>query len=97
VDWYANFAVSNYAAFGLDYAIIMGYDYYYSGSSTPGPVAPLFSSAQWIGASSWCSVNYSMNYYLGQGISDQQADAGRAVLRAALGGRQHEPGRVQPG
>jgi spore germination protein YaaH len=68
VDWYANFAVSNYAAFGMDYAIIMGYDYYYSGSSTPGPVAPLFSSAQWIGASSWCSVNYSMNYYLGKGI-----------------------------
>ena len=69
VDWYANFAVSNYAAFGLDYAIIMGYDYYYSGSGTPGPVAPLFSSAQWIGASSWCSVNYSMNYYLGKGIT----------------------------
>ena len=69
VDWYANFAVSNYAAFGLDYAIIMGYDYYYSGSATPGPVAPLYSSAQWIGASSWCSVNYSMNYYLGKGIA----------------------------
>ncbi|MDD4677565.1 MAG: glycosyl hydrolase family 18 protein, partial [Candidatus Cloacimonetes bacterium] len=69
VDWYANFAVSNYAAFDLDYAIIMGYDYYYSGSSTPGPNAPLYSSAQWIGASSWCSVNYSMNYYLGKGIS----------------------------
>jgi spore germination protein YaaH len=68
VDWYANFAVSNYAAFGMDYAIIMGYDYYYSGSGTPGPVAPLTSSAQWIGASSWCSVNYSMNYYLGKGI-----------------------------
>lgn len=69
VDWYANFAVSNYAAFGLDYAIVMGYDYYYSGSGTPGPVAPLYSSAQWIGASSWCSVNYSMNYYLGKGIT----------------------------
>jgi spore germination protein YaaH len=69
VDWYANFAVSNYAAFGLDYAIIMGYDYYYSGSGTPGPVAPLYSSAQWIGASSWCSVNYSMNTYLSKGIS----------------------------
>ncbi len=69
VDWYANFAVSNYAAFGMDYAIVMGYDYYYSGSGTPGPVAPLTSSAQWIGASSWCSVNYSMNYYLGKGIA----------------------------
>ncbi|NCA82235.1 MAG: hypothetical protein EOM72_05765 [Opitutae bacterium] len=68
VDWYANFAVSNYHAFGLNYAIVMGYDYYYSGSGTPGPVAPLMSSAQWIGASSWCSVNYSMNYYLGKGI-----------------------------
>lgn len=69
VDWYADFAVSNYDRCGLDYAIIMGYDYYYSGSATPGPNAPLYSSAQWIGASSWCSVNYSMNYYLGKGIS----------------------------
>ena len=69
VDWYANFAVSNYDRFGLDYAIVMGYDYYYAGSGTPGPVAPLYSSAQWIGASSWCSANYSMNYYLGKGIS----------------------------
>ncbi|MGD9780668.1 MAG: glycosyl hydrolase family 18 protein, partial [Kiritimatiellia bacterium] len=71
VDWYANFAVSNYTTAGinLDYAVVMGYDYYYSGSGTPGPVAPLTSSAQWIGASSWCSVNYSMNYYLGKGIT----------------------------
>ncbi len=69
VDWYANYAVSNLDKAGLDCAIIMGYDYYYSGSGTPGPVAPLTSSAQWIGASSWCSVNYAMNYYLGKGIS----------------------------
>lgn len=69
VDWYADFDVASYNAFGLDYAIIMGYDYYYSGSTTPGPNAPLYSSAQWVGASSWCSVNYSMNYYLGKGIS----------------------------
>lgn len=69
VDWYADFNVAAYDAFGLDYAIIMGYDYYYSGSSTPGPNAPLYSSAQWIGASSWCSVNHSMNYYLGKGIT----------------------------
>ena len=69
VDWYANYAVSNLDKAGLDCAIIMGYDYYYSGSATPGPVAPLYSSAQWFGASSWCSVNYSMNYYLGKGIS----------------------------
>ena len=69
VDWYANYAVSNLDKAGLDCAIIMGYDYYYSGSATPGPVAPLTSSAQWFGASSWCSVNYSMNYYLGKGIS----------------------------
>ena len=72
VDWSADFAVSNYDRFGLDYAIIMGYDYYYSGSGTPGPVAPLYSSAQWIGASSWCSVDYSMDYYLGKGISPEK-------------------------
>jgi len=73
VGWNADFAVSNYDLFGLDYAIIMGYDYYYSGSSTPGPVAPLYSSVQWMGStSSWCSVNYSMNYYLGKGISPEK-------------------------
>ncbi len=69
VDWYSTFNVSAYDAFGLDYAIVMGYDYYWSGSATPGPVAPLYSSAQWIGANSWCSENYSLNYYLGKGIT----------------------------
>ncbi|MCO5062102.1 MAG: glycosyl hydrolase family 18 protein [Kiritimatiellae bacterium] len=68
VDWYASFDVAAYDAFGLDYAIVMGYDYYWAGSSTPGPVAPLYSSAQWIGASSWCSENYSVSHYLDQGI-----------------------------
>lgn len=68
VDWSANFNVAAYNTAGMDYAIIMGYDYYYSGSSTPGPVAPLFSSAQWIGANSWCSDNYSITNYLGKGF-----------------------------
>ena len=66
VDWYADFAVGEYEKLGVDCALIMGYDYYYAASSTPGPVAPLFSSAQWIGASSWCSVDYSTRYYLGK-------------------------------
>ena len=70
VDWNADFAVSNFDRAGLDYAIIMGYDYYYSGSATPGPVAPLYSSVQWMGStSSWCSVDYSMDYYLNKGIT----------------------------
>jgi spore germination protein YaaH len=64
VDWYADFAVGEYEKIGVDYSIIMGYDYYYAGSATPGPVAPLRSSAQWQGASSWCSVDYSTRYYL---------------------------------
>lgn len=64
VDWYADFAVGQYEKIGVDYSIIMGYDYYYAGSATPGPVAPLYSSAQWQGASSWCSVDYSTRYYL---------------------------------
>ena len=64
VDWYADFAVGEYEKIGVDYSIIMGYDYYYAGSATPGPVAPLYSSAQWQGASSWCSVDYSTRYYL---------------------------------
>ena len=64
VDWYADFAVGEYEKIGVDYSIIMGYDYYYAGSATPGPVAPLYSSAKWQGASSWCSVDYSTRYYL---------------------------------
>jgi spore germination protein YaaH len=64
VDWYADFAVGQYETLGVDYSIIMGYDYYYAGSSTPGPVAPLRSSAQWVGSNSWCSVDYSTRYYL---------------------------------
>ena len=64
VDWYADFAVGEYEKIGVDYSIIMGYDYYYAGSATPGPVAPLYSSAQWIGSDSWCSVDYSTRYYL---------------------------------
>ncbi|MDD2235805.1 MAG: glycosyl hydrolase family 18 protein, partial [Kiritimatiellae bacterium] len=69
VDWYVDFDVAAYEAFGLDYAIIMGYDYYYSGSATPGPVAPLYGSAQWIGEDSRYSVDYSVSYYLSKGIS----------------------------
>jgi spore germination protein YaaH len=68
VDWYADFDVAAYDAFGLDYAVLMGYDYYYAGSATPGPVAPLYSSAQWVGAASWCSVDYSVRYYLNKGL-----------------------------
>ena len=64
VDWYADFAVGEYEKIGVDYSILMGYDYYSRDSSTPGPVAPLYSSGQWIGASSWCSVDYSTRYYL---------------------------------
>jgi hypothetical protein len=67
VDWYADFDVASYEAFGMDYGLVMGYDYYYSGSSTPGPVAPLYSSAQWFGASSWCSIDYSVSYYSARG------------------------------
>ena len=61
IDWYADFDIGAYEAFGLDQPIIMGYDYYYSGSTKPGPVAPLTSSTIW---GSQLNVNYSMNYYL---------------------------------
>jgi spore germination protein YaaH len=64
VDWYADFGVGVYETAGIDQMLVMGYDYYYAGSSTPGPVAPLKSSAKWVGASSWCSVDYSVQYYL---------------------------------
>ncbi|MBQ7252938.1 MAG: hypothetical protein IJS32_10125 [Kiritimatiellae bacterium] len=66
VDWYADFGVAVYEAAGIDQMLVMGYDYYYAGSSTPGPVAPLKSSAKWVGATSWCSVDYSVQYYSGK-------------------------------
>ncbi len=63
VDWYNVFDVGAYDAF-LDYGIIMGYDYYYRGSSTAGPVSPLDSSTRW----GSYSCTDSVESYLARGL-----------------------------
>ena len=62
IDWYADFDVGSFEKLGI-MCIIMGYDYHYSGSSVPGPVAPLMPSSRW-GAQ--LNDDYSTRYYLGK-------------------------------
>lgn len=63
VDWNSVFDISNLKNY-VDLFIIMGYDYYYSGSSQAGPNGPLYSFQT--------SYNYSqsrsISYYLKQGV-----------------------------
>ncbi len=66
VDWSNVFdetVLNNY----LDYFIIMGYDYYYGGSSYAGPNDPLYSFT-----SSGYNLSRSVNYYLNAGISKEK-------------------------
>lgn len=64
VDWSTSFDMPALNAV-VDNFIIMGYDYYYSGSTTAGPEAPLYNFQT--------SYNYtltkSITYYLKQGAS----------------------------
>lgn len=64
VDWSSSFDMPALNAV-VDNFIIMGYDYYYSGSTTAGPEAPLYNFQT--------SYNYtlskSITYYLKQGAS----------------------------
>jgi spore germination protein YaaH len=64
VDWSTSFDIPTLNNL-VDNFIIMGYDYYYSGSSTAGPEAPLYNFQT--------SYNYtlakSITYYLKQGAS----------------------------
>lgn len=71
VDWNGVFdlpVLNNY----VDLFIIMGYDYYWSGSSTAGPNDPLYTFST--------SYNYnlvkSMNYYLSNGVSKNKLALG---------------------
>lgn len=63
VDWNAVFDIPNLKNY-VDLFIIMGYDYYYSGSSTAGPESPLYNFQT--------SYNYtcasSIDYYLKAGV-----------------------------
>ena len=67
VDWNDVFdesLLNNY----LDLFIIMGYDYYYSGSSTAGPTDPLYEFVN----GSILNLSKTINYYLNEGISNEK-------------------------
>ncbi|MGZ3865991.1 MAG: glycosyl hydrolase family 18 protein [Bacteroidia bacterium] len=67
VDWSGVFDIANLKNY-VDLFIIMGYDYYYSGSSSAGPEAPLYNFQT--------SYNYtltkSITYYLKQGVPNNK-------------------------
>lgn len=67
VDWSAVFDIPNLKNY-VDLFIIMGYDYYYGGSTTAGPEAPLYNFQT--------SYNYtltkSVTYYLKQGVPNSK-------------------------
>ncbi|MDR2834812.1 MAG: T9SS type A sorting domain-containing protein [Bacteroidales bacterium] len=51
----------------IDYYTLMGYDYYYSGSTIAGPTAPLYT----FNAFDY-NIAKSVNYYISQGISREK-------------------------
>lgn len=61
--WYPGY---DYYNLGLltDGLFIMAYDYHYSGSSNPGPVAPTYNSAFW----GYYAVNTTIGDYLDEGV-----------------------------
>ena len=67
VDWGGVFDIANLKNY-VDLFIIMGYDYYYGGSTTAGPEAPLYNFET--------SYNYtlskSITYYLKQGVPNSK-------------------------
>lgn len=64
VDWSNVFDIPGLNPY-VDQFIIMGYDYYYSGSTTAGPSAPLYSGTTWFSY----NLTRSVLYYLGQGVT----------------------------
>ena len=63
VDWNSSWDVKA-LSYVCDYLVIMGYDYYYSGSSTAGPVAPLETEAY--------NVTRSIDTYLSAGVPPEK-------------------------
>lgn len=66
VDWNNVFDISAIDQY-VDYYTIMGYDYYYSGSSTTGPTAPLYSYSSFD-----YSLARSLGYYISKGASKEK-------------------------
>ncbi len=52
----------------IDFFMVMGYDYYWNGSSQAGPVSPLYSMT----ASSSYNFSRTISYYQSQGVPDEQ-------------------------
>ena len=64
VDWSAVFDIPALNPH-VDLFIIMGYDYYYSGSATAGPEDPLYNFQ----TSSNYTLSKSITYYLNKGVT----------------------------
>jgi spore germination protein YaaH len=63
VDWSGGWDFAQLSQI-CDYLVVMGYDYYWSGSSTAGPVAPLAGESY--------SVTRSVNTYLTAGVPPER-------------------------
>ena len=63
VDWSGTWDFSQLGQI-CDYLIVMGYDYYWSGSTTAGPVAPL--------AGENCNITRTIDTYLAAGVPPQK-------------------------
>jgi spore germination protein len=63
VDWSGSWDLGSLSQF-CDYIIIMGYDYYWKGSTTAGPVAPLEGETY--------NVTRSVNNYLNNGVPPEK-------------------------
>ncbi len=64
VDWSNVFDITALNPW-VDQFVIMGYDYYYSGSAQAGPNSPLYSGSLWAPY----NLTKSVLYYLGQGVT----------------------------
>lgn len=67
VDWSSVFDIATLKNY-VDLFCIMGYDYYYSGSSTAGPSSPLYS----LTSSYNYNVSKSITYYLSAGVPNNK-------------------------
>ncbi|MDA3844258.1 MAG: glycosyl hydrolase family 18 protein [Candidatus Kapabacteria bacterium] len=67
VDWQQSFDAKELAK-NCDYLIIMGYDYYWSGSETAGPVSPLDGG--------YYNITNSVNEYLNLGVPSSRLALG---------------------
>jgi spore germination protein YaaH len=66
VDWSAVWDIPNLVDY-VDWFVIMGYDYYYSSSTSAGPVGPLYTFE----TSYPRNMSRSVTYYLSQGVAKE--------------------------